>query len=343
MQPVFLDAAEVRRLLDLDRLIDAMEEALVAFSSGAARQPVRQALPVTQHGGFFVVMPALLGEASPAPPASQGGPQRGDGPLTPPAPRRAPRLGSAMGTKLVTFYPRNAERGLETHMALVALFDPATGQPLVVMDGTYLTEMRTAAVSAAATRRLAAPDARALAILGSGVQARSHLELLARVRDFDEVRVWSPTRAHVERFIAAAREKHAAADARIVACESAEQAVRGAQVVVTATSATEPVLRGAWLEPGAHVNAVGACVAGWRELDDDVMKNVIYVDSRAAAAVESGDVILSKCEVYAELGELFAGKVAPRAGETTVFKSLGLAVEDVAAASLAWRAKEEHG
>jgi thiomorpholine-carboxylate dehydrogenase len=315
MQPVFLDAAEVRRLLDLDRLVDAMEEALVAFSSGAARQPVRQALPVTQHDGFFVVMPGLLG---------------GD-------------AGEAMGVKLVTFYPRNAERGLETHMALVALFDPTTGQPLVVMDGTYLTEMRTAAVSAAATRRLAAPDARALAILGSGVQARSHLELLARVRRFDEVRVWSPTRAHVDRFVAAARERHGAAAPRIVACESAERAVRGASVVVTATSATEPVLLGAWLERGAHVNAIGACVAGWRELDDDLMKNVVYVDSRAAAAVESGDVILSKCEVYAELGELFAGKVAPRAGETTVFKSLGLAVEDVAAASLVWRAKEEHG
>jgi thiomorpholine-carboxylate dehydrogenase len=338
MQPVFLDAAEVRRLLDPDRLIDAMEDALVAFSSGAARQPVRQALPVPQHGGFFVVMPALLGEASPAPPASQEEPRQRGASLTPPAPRRAPRLAGAMGAKLVTFYPRNAERGLETHMALVALFDPATGEPLAVMDGTYLTEMRTAAVSAAATRRLASPDARVLAILGSGVQARSHLELLARVRDFDEVRVWSPTRAHVERFVAAASEKHGATAVRIAACESAERAVRGASVVVTATSATEPVLHGAWLEPGAHVNAVGACVAGWRELDDEVMKNVIYVDSRAAAAVESGDVIRSKCDIYAELGELFASRVAPRADETTVFKSLGLAVEDVAAASLVWGA-----
>jgi ornithine cyclodeaminase/alanine dehydrogenase-like protein (mu-crystallin family) len=303
MQPVLLDAADVRRLLDLDRLIDVMEETLAVFSSGGARQPVRQALPVTQHGGFFVVMPALLGDA--------------------------------MGTKLVTFYPRNAERGLETHMALVTLFEPSTGEPLVVMDGTYLTEMRTAAVSAAATRRLAAGDARVLAILGSGVQARSHLELLSRVRGFEEVRIWSPTREHVERFVEAARPRHAA---RIVACDSAEAAVRGASVVVTATSATEPVLRGAWLEPGAHVNAVGACVAGWRELDDDAMRNLVYVDSRAAAAVESGDVILSKCPVYAELGELFSGAVPARADEITVFKSLGLAVEDVAAASLVWRA-----
>jgi thiomorpholine-carboxylate dehydrogenase len=283
---------------------------------------------VTQHGGFFVVMPALLA----------GGWEK-HRVSTLPADAIGAEDGAcgAMGTKLVTFYPRNAERGLETHMALVALFDPATGEPLAVMDGTYLTEMRTAAVSAAATRRLAASDASALALLGSGVQARSHLDLLSRVRTFEEVRVWSPTQAHVERFVTAAREKHGA-QARIVACDSAEQAVRGASVVVTATSATEPVLRGAWLTPGAHVNAIGACVAGWRELDDDVMRNVVYVDSRAAAAVESGDVILSKCEIHAELGELFAGKVAPRAEETTVFKSLGLAVEDVAAASLVWGA-----
>ena len=310
--PVFLDAAAVRRLLDLDRLIDVMEETLAVFSTGGARQPVRQAIPVTAHGGFFVVMPALLGSG----------------------------IGEAMGVKLVTFYPGNAERGIETHMALVALFDPATGEPLVVMDGTYLTEMRTAAVSAAATRRLARPDARVLAILGSGVQARSHLELLSRVRDFAEVRVWSRTAAHVEHFVETARRTGSAAPPKVVACATAEGAVRGADVVVTATSATEPVLRGAWLSPGAHVNAVGACVAGWRELDDDVMSNVVYVDSRAAAAVESGDVIQSKCAVEAELGELFAGKVVARAEETTVFKSLGMAVEDVAAASLVWQSRE---
>ena len=288
-----------------------MEETLAVFSSGGARQPVRQALPVTQHQGFFIVMPALLGGTTPV-------------------------GAEAMGVKLVTFYPGNAERGIATHMALVALFDPATGEPLVVMDGTYLTEMRTAAVSAAATRRLAAEDARALAILGSGVQARSHLDLLCRVRPFEEVRIWSRTREHAERLAASVRRDHARR--AIVACDTAEEAVRGAGVVVTATSATAPVLRGEWLEPGAHVNAIGACVAAWRELDDDVMGNVVYVDSRAAAAVESGDVIHSKCAIYAELGELFSGAVPPRAGETTVFKSLGLAVEDVAAASLVWRA-----
>jgi ornithine cyclodeaminase/alanine dehydrogenase-like protein (mu-crystallin family) len=322
-----LDDGAVRRLLDTDRLIDAMEEALAAFSTGGARQPVRQALPVTAHGGFFVVMPALLhGSGADATPSEPSDVHRHDG--------------EAMGVKLVTFYPRNVERGIETHRALVALFDPETGEPQVVMDGTYLTEMRTAAVSAAATRRLARPDASTLAILGSGVQARSHLELLCRVRRFAEVRVWSRTPAHAERFAAASRSGGSAGGRLppIVVCATAEEAARGADVVVTATSATAPILHGEWLAPGAHVNAVGACVAAWRELDDEVMRNVVYVDSRAAAAVESGDVIQSKCEVWAELGELFAGKVAPRAGETTVFKSLGLAVEDVAAASLVWRA-----
>ena len=354
--PIFLDDADVRRLLDLDRLIDVMEETLAVFSSGGARQPVRQALPVKAHGGFFAVMPALLhGRTTPAPdgarePASPAGSGAKAG---------GAAAGEAMGVKLVTFYPANAERGIATHMALVALFDPATGEPLVVMDGTYLTEMRTAAVSAAATRRLAAEDAGVLAILGSGVQARSHLELLSRVRRFDQVRVWSRTPEHAERFVERTRavaptaapdgadggdatphagSPHAARPPAIVACDTAESAVRGADVVVTATSATQPVLHGDWLAPGAHVNAVGACVAAWRELDDAVMSNVVYVDSRAAAAVESGDVIQSKCAIYAELGDLFAGAVPSRAGETTVFKSLGLAVEDVAAASLVWQA-----
>jgi thiomorpholine-carboxylate dehydrogenase len=309
---LFLDDAEVRRLLDPDRLIDAMEQALVALSTGAAVQPVRQMLPVAKHRGFFGVMPALLGGAGSA------------------------TTDEALGVKLVTFYPRNVERGLATHRALVALFAPATGEPLAVMDGTYLTEMRTAAVSAAATRRLAPPDARVLAILGSGVQARSHLEMLPRVRRFEEVRIWSRSAEHAAKLADEGLE-HATASGRKlrVSCHaSAEDAVRGADVVVTATSATEPVLQGGWLAPGAHVNAIGACVRTWRELDDAVMSNVVYVDSRAAASAESGDVILSGCAVYAELGELFAGSVAARADETTVFKSLGLAVEDVAAARL---------
>jgi len=190
-----------------------------------------------------------------------------------------------------------------------------------------ITEMRTAAVSAAATKLLAALDAKVLAILGSGVQARSHVEALRFVRSFEEIRVWSPTKAHAERF---AKEIGAKA-------MSAEAAVHGADVVVTATNSKTAVLKGPWLRPGCHVNAVGACRPDWRELDDDTMGNAVFVDSREAALKESGDVILSGTKIYAELGEALAGKVPARANETTIFKSLGLAVEDIAAALLVYR------
>ena len=233
-----------------------------------------------------------------------------------------------LGIKIVTFYATNAERGIPTHMATIFLVDPKTGTPLAVMDGRLITEMRTAAVSAAATKLLASPDAKVLAILGSGVQARSHAEALQLVRNFEEIRVWSPTREHAERFAKEIGAKPM----------SAEQAVRGADVIVTATSSKTPVLNGSWLKPGCHVNAVGACRPDWRELDDEAMQNIVFVDSREAAMKESGDVILSTAKIYAELGEALAGQVPLRASETTIFKSLGMAVEDIAAALLVHRA-----
>jgi thiomorpholine-carboxylate dehydrogenase len=211
-------------------------------------------------------------------------------------------------------------------MATIFLVDPETGTPLAIMDGRLITEMRTAAVSAAATKLLAAPDAKVLAILGSGVQARSHVEALRLVRNFEEVRVWSRAAKHAERF---ANEIGAKAMA-------AELAVRDADVVVTATNSKTPVLKGSWLKPGCHVNAVGACRPDWCELDDDAMANVVFVDSREAAMKESGDVILSGAKIYAELGEAFAGKVPSHSSETTIFKSLGMAVEDIAAALLVY-------
>src|SRR5213082_4070552 len=232
-----------------------------------------------------------------------------------------------LGIKIVTFYASNAERGLPTHMATIFLVDPETGAPLAVMDGTLITEMRTAAVSAVATKLLASPDAKILAILGSGVQARSHVEALRLVRRFEEVRVWSPTKAHAEQF---AKEIGAKA-------MPAEEAVRGADVIVTATNSKTPVLHGSWLKSGCHVNAVGASRPDWREMDDEAMANVVFVDSREGAMKESGDVILSGAKIYAELGEAFAGKIPSRASETTIFKSLGMAVEDIAAATLVYR------
>src|SRR2546428_13280752 len=212
-------------------------------------------------------------------------------------------------------------------MATIFLVDPETGAPLAIMDGRLITEMRTAAVSAAATKLLTGPDAKVLAILGSGVQARSHVEALQLVRHFEEIRVWGPTREHAERF---AKEIGATA-------MSSEDAVRGADVVVTATNSKTPVLKGVWLKPGCHVNAVGACRPDWRELDDEAMANVVFVDSREGAMKESGDVILSGAKIYAELGEALASQVDPRRNETTIFKSLGMAVEDISAAMFVYR------
>jgi len=212
-------------------------------------------------------------------------------------------------------------------MATIFLVDPQTGTPLAIMDGRLITEMRTAAVSAAATKLLAPPDGKILAILGSGVQARSHVDALRLVRNFEEIRVWSPTRERAEQF---AKEIGAKAI-------SAEEAVRGADVIVTATNSKTPVLKGLWLKPGCHVNAIGACRPDWSELDDEAMSNVVFVDSREGAMKESGDVILSGAKIYAELGEALAGNVPSRVSETTIFKSLGMAVEDIAAAMLVYR------
>jgi len=294
--PLFLSEEQVRKHLRMEELIPAMEKALIDFSAGKVTQLVRSVIKVNPPGGFLGLMPALTPDG--------------------------------LGLKAVTFYPSNAERGIPTHMATIFLVDPGTGTPLAIMDGRLITEMRTAAVSAVATKLLAAPDARILGILGSGVQARSHLEALRLVRQFEEVRVWSPTREHAKQF---AEE----IGGRAV---SSEEAVRGADVVVTVTSSKTPILKGSSLKPGCHVNAIGACRPDWRELDDEAMSNVVFVDSREGAMKESGDVILSGAKIYAELGEALAGKVSQRTSETTIFKSLGMALEDIAAAMLVYRA-----
>lgn len=286
-----LDEDAVQRLLDLPELIDEMERALADFSAGKVVQPTRVVVPVAEHQGFFGLMPAYTG--------------------------------GSLGVKLVTFYPENTDT--HTHHATILLFKPETGEPLVSLDGRFITEIRTAAVSAVATRHLALPEAGVLAILGSGVQARSHLAALRLVRRFDEVRVWSPRRA------AAFAEEHG-----VHAAVSAEEAVRGADVVVTVTTSRTPVLKGEWLKPGAHINAVGAARPDWRELDDEVLRRArLYVDSYDAARKESGDVIAAG-GIVAELGEVVAGTKPGRtsAEEITLFKSLGIAVEDVATAAL---------
>jgi len=290
---MILDEGAVRELLRMEELIPAMARALADLSSGKVVQPMRVMVPIADHGGFLGLMPAYCG---------------------------------ALGAKLVTFYPNN--QGVPSHHAMILLFRPETGEPLATMDGRLITEMRTAAVSAVASKFLARPDASVLGILGSGVQARSHLEALRLVRAFREIRVWSPRNA---RAFAKQFGVHAAA--------SAEEAVRGADVVVVATTSETPVLFGKWLSPGAHVNAVGAPRPTWRELDDAVLRTArIYVELREAATRESGDVIAAG-RVDAEIGEVVTGAKRGResASEITLFKSVGVAIEDVATADLVYR------
>jgi len=295
---MILNEDDVRKVLRMEDLIPAMADALRELSTGAILQPLRTVLPVSEHEGFLGVMPAC---------------------------------GRALGAKLVTFYPQNKD--LHTHHAMILLFRPETGEPLAVMDGRLITEMRTAAVSAVATKLFARADTKVLTILGSGVQARSHLEALRLVREFSEVRVWSPRNAG-----SFAREF------KVRAATSAEEAARGADVIVVATAATTPVLCGEWLAPGAHINAVGATRPNWRELDDDVLRRAtIYVESREAALKESGDVIAAGKEPI-EIGEVIAGKQRGRtsADEITLFKSVGVAAEDVATADLVYQRKSQH-
>lgn len=296
---VLTDEQAVAELLDWPSLIGAQRRALIAFSEGRVIQPVRNLLEIEEGKRYMGAMPAVMADA--------------------------------MGLKLVCFYPGNAGTGTPTHTATVLLFDPARGVPLAVLDGRLITEMRTAAVSAAVTDVLASKGSQVLALIGSGVQAKAHLEALRTIRDFTDVRVWSRDPANAERF---------ALEHGVRAC-GLQAAVEEADVVVAATSSREPLVQGAWLKKGAHVNSVGSPRPTWRELDDACMRNALIVDSREACAKEAGDVILSGAQVLAEAGEILSGKVVVDAARTTVFKSVGLAVEDVAAAKLVYDAYQQ--
>lgn len=299
--PQFLDDEEVRKRLPFDRLIEAMQKALVEFSAGKVQQPVRTLFPFGAGGSIFGLMPCYV-----------------------------PSL-PALGAKFVTVVGSNTERGLPTHQAVILMFDPFTGAPQAIVDGRYITEVRTAAVSAVSARLLARKDAKVLGILGSGVQARSHIEALRLVRDFREVRAWSPTPSHLRRF---------ASETGARPMENAEGVVRGADVVAVVTASATPVVQSEWVAAGAHVIAAGACLPTQRELDPALVARArLIVDSRAAALQEAGDVLMGVSEgrwtdghIEAELGELPARR---NENEITIFKSLGLAVEDIFAAHLA--------
>ena len=285
-----------------------MAEVLAAHARGQVHQPLRSVMTPEASDGFMGLMPSHRG---------------GERPL--------------FGLKVVCVFPGNPARGLDAHQGTVTLFDGTTGQPTAILDASGITAIRTAAVSALATRLLAAEDASELAILGAGVQAAAHLEAMRAVRDFDRVRIFSPTREHAARL---ARR----ADAEAV--DSPESAVRGAHVVVIATNSREPVLRRDWLAAGAHVNAVGASAPTSRELDTaTVAACSLFADSRESVLNEAGEYQLAVREgtiegpdhVRAELGEVVAGMHPGRTGpeELTLFRSLGLAIEDMAAAERA--------
>jgi alanine dehydrogenase len=315
-----LNEADVARLLDMDELIDLMTDALRRFSAGQVVQPVRTVVTVGTDRQFLGVMPAYV--------------------------RDLP----AIGAKVVTVFPGNAALDLPTHLATILLFSPQTGALVSAVDGRYITATRTAAVSAVSANLLARDEASVMGIVGSGLQARSHLEALETVFDLTEVRVWSPTTANQDRFL---DDMRPTTKARLVGVDSAEQAVSGADLVVLATSSSQPVVQNEWVKAGAHVISVGACRPDQREMDPDLIRRGrLFVDSRESAFLESGDVVMgiadghfTKSIIVGELGELADGKVEGRRSprEVTIFKSLGLAVEDVMAAELVYRRAVERG
>ena len=311
--PLWLSETDVRAVLAREELIDVMQDALAAFSTGHVNQPVRTALEIADRS-FFAVMPAFHGERS------------------------------ILGAKLVSVVPANASRGLHTHLAAISLFDADTGELLAVMDGRYITETRTAAASAVSVRHLARPEASVLAILGSGVQARSHCRVLPLVRRFAEIRAWSPNRDRLEAFCT---------EAGVQPARSAEDAVSGAHVVVVATNCITPAIQNSWVDRGAHIIAIGACRPTQQEVDPALVERArLVVDSRDAALRESGDIVRPIAEgrftadhVRAEIGEIVAGLKPGREipEQVTLYKSLGLAIEDLAAAHLVWRRAVETG
>ena len=305
---IFFSEAEVRELLDLDELVDALAAAHRDLSAGEASMPPRIAALVQERQGLLGVMPAYLPSAG-------------------------------LACKLVTLFPQNVDR--HTHQAVIAVFDPGNGTPLALMDGRYITATRTAAGSALATRLLARDDAEVLAVIGTGVQARSHARALPRVRRFTEIRIAGRDRARAE---ALAEEIGPAARA----VSSHEEAIRGADVVAATTHSIEPVVRREWLAPGVHVNSVGLNPSG-REVDEQTVADaLLVVESResALAPPPAGApelVGVGPADVHAELGELVAGTKLGRSSrdEITLYKSVGVAVQDVAAAALVLAAAKE--
>jgi ornithine cyclodeaminase/alanine dehydrogenase-like protein (mu-crystallin family) len=314
-----LSEPEVERLLPMEACIDVMSDALAALARGEMYQPLRGVVRPPEAPGLIGLMPAYR-SAAPA----------------------------AFGLKAVNVMPGNPARGLDMHQGVVLLSDGDTGELSAIVNASAITAIRTAAVSGVATRALARENTRELAILGAGVQARSHLRAMAAVRSFERARIWSRTAAHAERLAG-----EAGVPFPVEAVDSAEDAVRGADVIVTATSAQTPVLQRPWLSAGSHVNAVGSSIPTTRELDSETVAAAsLFVDRRESTENESGDYLLALRDgaigaghIRAELGDVLVGAAPGRTSDTelTLFKSLGLAVEDLAAAHYVVERARESG
>jgi len=310
MDTLLLSGEDVLTLLPMRECIGVMERALRSVAEGAAALPLRTVMRLAGTPNAFATMPAVLGEGA----------------------------GASIGAKVITVFPGNDATPWDSHIGVVLLFDAEHGSLLAIADASSITAIRTAAVSGLATRLLAKPDARELALLGAGVLAMPHLDAICCVRPIRRVRVWSRSAPRAHEFATRARPRQ---DIEVVVCESAADAVDGAEVICTITAARTPVLAGSWLSPGAHVNAVGASIPTARELDTAAVKRArLFVDRRESATHEAGDFLIPRSQgaiddahILGEIGDLLTGSVTGRAsaGDITLFKSLGLAVEDVAA------------
>jgi ornithine cyclodeaminase len=302
---------EIQELLPMASCVDVMQRALESVASGNSTLPLRTVIRMDGTPNAFASMPAVHGAGA----------------------------GAAIGAKVITVFPGNDATPYDSHIGVVLLFDAAHGRLLAILDASSITAIRTAAVSGLATRLLANPDASEVAILGAGVLAMPHLEAMRAVRPVKRVRVWSRSGTRAEQFAQRARILH---DVEIIVCGSATAAVDGADIVCTITSSRTPILEGSWISPGTHVNAVGASIPTARELDSAAVQMAsLFVDRRESTLAEAGDFLLARAEgavqsdhIRGEIGELSLGKIPgrSRSDEVTLFKSLGLAVEDVAAA-----------
>lgn len=316
--PPVISASEVRRLLPMDVCIDLMDGALERLARGGCVNPLRWGMKMPEGKGLIGMMPAYLDE---------------------------PRT---MGLKVVAVMPGNHGTAYDSHQGYVLLFDVDHGFPTAVVDASEITAIRTAATSGAATRLLAREDAGDLAILGSGVEARTHLEAMHAVRMLRRVRVYSRSAENRRAFAEAASKRHGI---EVEAVDTAHDAVVGADLVCTTTSSSDPVVLGEWLEPGTHINAVGSSIASARELDTEaVVRSRLYIDRRESTLNEAGDFLFPKQEgalgddhIVGEIGEILIGQCDGRRSddEITLFKSLGLAVEDLAASHYVWQAKKK--